>query len=130
MKKLLSITAIAASIMLAGCFQTDAEKVSANITKAADSFEVMRSIVFYNGITNDYVAEVQGLCSVTATAAQFYVVCKEGPNEYKRHNLGLSDNVTWFSIQLDSVDASTYRTRIIFKPQNLLFDIDFQPPTE
>lgn len=57
MKTLLTIAAIA---ILAGC-SSDADLASKNMSKAADQFEVNRRIVFYNGITGDYILTLEGL---------------------------------------------------------------------
>ena len=54
------------------------------------------------------------------------MTCKVGPQEYKKHFLRLSDNVTYLAEQLDSADVSTYHHRITFKPQAMLPDIDFR----
>jgi hypothetical protein len=54
------------------------------------------------------------------------VTCKIGPKAYKKHYLGLSDNVTFFAEQLETQDASVYHYRVIFKPQTIIPDIDFR----
>ena len=51
MKKILGF--IFMCLFVVGC--DDAIVVSQNISKAADNFEVTRRIVFYNGITGDYM---------------------------------------------------------------------------
>jgi hypothetical protein len=57
------------------------------------------------------------------------VTCKTGPTSYKKHFLGLSDNVTFFAEQMESVKASAYHYRVIFKPQAIIPDIDFRGST-
>ena len=54
------------------------------------------------------------------------VTCKTGPTAFKKHFLGLSDNVTFFAEQLESKDVSVYHYRVIFKPQTIIPDIDFR----
>jgi len=49
--------------------------------------------------------------------------------QYKKHFLGISDNVTYFAEQLASRDVSTFHYRVIFKPQTILPDIDFRGST-
>ena len=119
-KLLLLVLAIA---VLAGC-DTDANIASRNLSKAADMFEINRRIVFYNGITDTYMLTVEGRCSVELSSDVLRVTCKTGPNEFKKHYLGLSDNVTYFSEQLQAVDVSTYRYKVIFKPSVIIPDID------
>jgi len=122
----ISIPLIALAIGVSAC--SDADIASQNISKAADMFEINRRVVFYNGITGDYILSVEGLCSLgnNDKAREVTITCKTGPKAFKKHFLGLSDNVTFFAEQLETVDVSTYHYRVIFKPQTILPDIDFR----
>lgn len=124
MKRLLLI---AATAILAGC-QPDAEIASQNLSKAADMFEINRRVVFYNGITDAYMLTIEGLCSIKADGAdkQLEVTCKTGPSQFKKHFLGLSDNVTYIAEQLEPAEASVFHYRVIFKPQAIVPDVDFR----
>src|SRR5688500_664865 len=95
-KKLLGIAIMA--LVFVGC-QRDADVVSHNISYEADNFKVNRRVVFYNGITGDYILTIEGLCSLgnNDTGGKLSVTCKVGHSEYKKHFLGLSDNVTFFA---------------------------------
>jgi hypothetical protein len=122
MKKLL--TALALATLAAGC--SDADVASANLSKAADQFEVRRRIVFYNGITNDYMLTIEGLCSLgnRDKSREISVTCKTGQREYKKHFLGLSDNMTFVVEQVEPFAASPYQYRVVFKPAALVPDIE------
>lgn len=120
MKKIITIAA-AASLALTAC-ATDADVASENLSKAADQFEIQRRIVFLNGITDTYMLTIEGLCSITDEVNQLEVTCKVGEDEYKKHFLGLSDNVSYFVEQTDSADVSTDRYRVVFKPSTLIPD--------
>lgn len=114
-----------ALLALAGC-EDDAKVASRNLSKAADNFEIARRVVFYNGVTNDYMLEIQGRCSIDngLTAKSITVTCKTGPAEFKKHLLGLSDNVTYFVEQMKPIDASVNFYRVTFKPSVILPDIN------
>ena len=118
---------VAATAVLSGC-EDDAQIASRNVSKAADNFEVNRRIVFYNGITDKYMLTIEGACSIdTSTSGKtFTATCKTGPNAYKKHFLGLSDNVTFVAEQMGAVDASAYHYSVTFKPQAILPDFDFR----
>jgi hypothetical protein len=76
--------------------------------------------VFYNSITNTYMLEITGRCSIKPgnnTAGEIAVICKIGPNAYKKHYLAQSDNVTYFMEQVDSADVNSYSYEVIFNPQ-------------
>ena len=126
MRKL--ILALAAVATLAACKDDDAKVASANLTKAADNFEVSRRVVFYNGITDSYILTVEGLCSMDLNSAgtAFNVICKTGPREYKRHTLVLADNTSAFVEQLNPAEVSAYHYRVTFKPQSIIPDVDFR----
>lgn len=126
MRKLAIAALAGASILaLAGC-QDDAHVASYNISKAADNFEIDRRIVFYNGITDTYMLTIEGRCSIEDQTTQLEVTCKIGRDAYKKHFLGLSDNVTYFAEQLETADVSVFHHRVTFKPQEILPDIDFR----
>jgi len=108
----------AALVLLAGLTAcSDADVASRNLSREADNFQVPRRIVFYNGITNEYILEVQGFCSLGNydEPGQLSVTCKVGDG-YKKHFLGLSDNVTYFAEQLESKGVSTNFYQVNFKP--------------
>ena len=113
--------------LVSGCHSA-ADVASSNLSKAADSFEVTRRIVFYNGITGEYMLTVEGLCSLGNwdKAKELSITCKVGPDSYKKHFLGLSDNVTYFVEQMEPSKASVYHYRVIFKPSTILPNIDMQ----
>lgn len=113
---------------LAGC-ASNAEIASQNLSVAADNFEVQRMIVGVNGITGEVLFSVEGRCSIERDG-DLVVTCKHGDNDFRKHYLGLSDNVTFISTQLDPVDVSEFHTRIVFKPANIIPDIDLITPSE
>ncbi len=123
--KLKTLCMLSCLVALAGC-DTDASIASRNLSKAADMMEISRRVVFYNGITGDYMLSLEGRCSITVDAAgrKLDVTCKTGENAFKKHFLGLSDNVTYFVEQLDAADVSTYHYRVIFKPDVIVPDIN------
>jgi hypothetical protein len=116
-----------AALVVAGC-SSDADVASRNVSKAADNFEVARRIIFYNGITNDYMLSIEGYCSLgnNDKAGYLSVTCKTAPGVYKKHFLGLSDNVTFFVEQLEAKNVSTSFYRVIFKPSTIIPDIELR----
>lgn len=125
MKRVLSALGIVGvALSLGAC--TDAEMASQNISKAADYFEINRRIIFYNGITDNYMLTIEGRCSIKKDNMdnQLEVTCKTSPTEYKKHFLGISDNVTYFVEQLEYANVSTYQYRVVFKPSAIVPDIE------
>ncbi len=125
MRNFLFISAAAACLGLSAC-ANDASVVSSNLSQAADNFQIARRIVFYNGVTGEYMLTIEGLCSQEQSERKLAVTCKTGPNEYKKHFLGLSDNVTYFSEQMESAKASTYFYKVTFKPTSIVPDVNLR----
>ena len=125
MMKLL-VVGLMCSFTFAGCSR-DAQVASKNLSYAADNFQLDRRIVFYNGITGDYILTIEGKCSFDPVGERKVdVTCKTGEKEFKKHSLGISDNVTYFSEQLTSMGVSTYHYKVAFKPQSIISDIDLK----
>lgn len=116
-----------AMLSLAGC-DREADVASRNLSRSADSFEVMRRIVFYNGITGDYILQIEGLCSLGNydSKGKLSVTCKTGNGLYKKHFLGLSDNVTFFAEQIDAHSVSQNHYKVIFRPLTIVPDVEIK----
>jgi len=128
MKKIL-LALILAATFIVGCARA-ADVASQNLSAAADNFEIVRRIVFYNGITSEYILTIEGLCSLGNydAAGELSVTCQTGPNSYKKHFLGLSDNVTYFAEQIDGAPADPYHYRVIFRPTTIIPDVELDLP--
>jgi hypothetical protein len=121
--KLKLLTALALICTLAAC--SEADVASSNLSKAADNFDVNRRIVFYNGITDAYILKIEGLCSKgnNETSKQVTITCKTGPGVYKKHFMGLSDNVTYIIEQMEPLPVGTNHYVVNFKPSAILPDV-------
>lgn len=127
MKKLYSfLVAGLIALNLTAC--DDSEVATRNLIKAADNFEVNRRIVFYNGITDTYMLEIEGRCSIDLNQnnTAFNVICDVGNGNYKRHTLVLSDNVTAFVEQIEPNKVSKNFYRVTFKPSTIIPNIDIR----
>ena len=123
-KKAIALALAGVAVLgLAGC-ASDADTVSYNLSQDAEQFKVERRVVFFNGITDQYLLTIEGRCSIetanSAAAGSLEVTCKLGPDEYKKHFLGLSDNVSYFVEQLEAIDSDEYHYKVIFKPESII----------
>lgn len=128
MKKTIAVAALIVALLgtTASACSDDADVASENLSKAADNFEIVRRIVFYNGITGNYMLVIEGRCSIKDEGNQLEVTCKTGKDAYKKHFLGLSDNVTYFAEQIDAANVSVDHYRVSFKPEAIIPDIQKQ----
>lgn len=129
-KKLVALFSAAFAVILtltaAGCDNSQAENASKNASTAADNFEVQRKIVGINTRNMEYVFFVEGRCSIERSN-DLVVMCKHGENDYRKHYLGLpqgASDVIWVATQLEGIDVSVYKTRIILKPEGIIPEVE------
>jgi hypothetical protein len=128
-KRGLASLATAFALAVAGCSAADV--ASNNISQDSDNFRVQRRVVFVNGITDQYLLEIEGLCSIKDSKddnskGQLEVTCKVGDSQYKKHFLGLSDNVTYVVEQLEPSTEDVYHYKVVFRPETILPDISVE----
>ena len=114
-------------VFVTGCV-SQADTVSKNLSTAAEEVEISRRMVLFTGITDNYLLSIEGRCSIEVDAAdnQLEVTCKVGKDAFEKHFLGLSDNVSYLVEQLKPVDANEFRTRVVFRPETILPDVDLK----
>lgn len=114
------ITAFAAALVLsitfAGCNQ--AERVSYNLSKEADNFNDIRQVTVINCIEGDILFQMTGKMSITADTSdnQLEIIVEDENVEYKKHFIGLSNNVTYVVEDITSEDVSNYKYTFNFNP--------------
>ena len=127
MKKFLTIIlCLVLVISMVGCRQAD--KVSYNLSKQADTFNEVRQITVINCLQGDTIFQMTGKMSITADTEdnQLEVVVEDENGEYKKHFIGLSDNVTYVIEDITSKDVSNYRYTLNFNPKMwILTDVDY-----
>jgi hypothetical protein len=122
-KKIVALVLVMFSLAGLSACTSDADVVSENISKDADNFKINRRIIFYNGITGEYMLQIEGFCSVDpGDANRMSVTCKLGEDNYKKHFLGKSDNVTWFAEQISAANVSKDHYKVVFKPSTIIPD--------
>lgn len=118
MKKFTAIVVTAISILtLTGC--TEAEKVSYNLSQEADNFNDIRQITVINCLQGDVLFQMTGKMSITADVNdnQLEVVVEDENGEYKKHFIGLSDNVTYVVEDITAGDVEKYKYTLNFNPK-------------
>jgi len=119
------VAMLLAAVSLAAC-ANNSEAVSHNLSQDADNFKVHRRVVFFNGITDKYLLSIEGYCSITDESNQLEVTCKIGEDTYKKHFLGLSDNVSYFVEQLEPIESDPYHYKVVFKPETIVPDVELR----
>lgn len=130
-KKVLAtaITAAAAVAGLSAC-SSSADVVSHNLSKEADQFKVWRQVVLYNGITDKYIVEIDGYCSLgnNDPRDKISVTCKVDNNDntdsYVKDIYTRSDNTIVISHQVKAIHVNPNRYKVVLKPETVIPDID------
>lgn len=122
MKKIKFISVISAAILatvvLTGC-ETEAQRVSYNLSQQADNFNIVRQLTVINCIEGDVLFQMTGKMSITAdTADNQLEIIVEDDGTYVKHFVGLSDNVTYVveDLNLGANDVNKYKYTLNFNP--------------
>lgn len=107
------------TICLSGCtLQTEADKVSYNLSMEADNFNDIRQITVINCITGDILFQMTGKMSIETDTEdnKLDVIVEDENGLYHKHFIGLSDNVTYVIEDITSQNVSKYRYTLNFNP--------------
>ena len=119
MKKLISaaIITIALALTLTGC--TEAERVSHNLSQEADNFNVVRQLTVINCLQGDVLFQMTGKMSITADREdnQLEILVEDEDGTYKKHFVGLSDNVTYVIEDVSTNNVDKYKYTLNFNPK-------------
>lgn len=118
-KKILTLMmTMVMALALAGC-GTEASKVSYNLSQQADNFNDVRQVTVINCLQGDVLFQMTGKMSITADTAdnQLEIVVENENGEYKKHFIGLSDNVTYVVEDVTSGDVNKYKYTLNFNPK-------------
>ncbi len=112
-------------LTLSNC--SDADIARNNLEREEQNFQVYRRVVFYNGITNQYILTIEGYLAIIKDAdGDIVVTVKTEDGAYMKHYLGLSNNVTYFSEALQPRYVSDKRYKVLFKPSVLVPTIELK----
>lgn len=125
-KIVLLLTALMVGGIFTGC-QTQAEKVSYNLSLEADNFNDVRQITVINCLQGDVLFQMTGKISIEADTEdnQLEIIVEDENGNYKKHFIGLSDNVTYVVEDITSDDVSNYRYTLNFNP-NMWIPVDVE----
>lgn len=117
----LSILALLVIVLLCSC--TEADKVSYNLSQQADNFNDVRQITVINCIQGDVLFQMSGRMSIQPDPEenQLEVIVEYEKGLYKKHFIGLSDNVTYVVEDLEVDDVDRYSYMLNFNPKMWLF---------
>lgn len=113
-------------IVLVGLFGlvacTEADKVSSNVSKEADNFNVVRRLTVLNTRTHKPMFELIGTFSIRVDHGdnQLEVVCETGKDEYKKHFIGLNDETVYVIEDTGGAKVNKYKYEVNFLPESII----------
>ena len=121
-KKVLSaiIVGLLLGTGLVGC--TEANTVSTNISREADNFNVTRRLVVINGRTDTIIFSLVGNFSITLDQEdnQLEVIAEVRDGVYRKHFIGLSDEIMYFVEDVGNNEVSKYGYEVEFIPEQVI----------
>ena len=113
------LSVLLTATVLTGC-ETEAQRVSYNLSQQADNFNVVRQLTVINCIEGDVLFQMTGKMSITAdTADNQLEIIVEDNGTYVKHFVGLSDNVTYVveDLNLGANEVNKYKYTLNFNPK-------------
>lgn len=101
---------------LAGC--TEADRVSYNVSKEADNFNVMRRVMVVNTRTDTPLLEVIGRLSVNTTDGDINIIIEVDKGVYKKHFVSMNQYTVYVVEDLNGVNVSPYHYEINVLPKS------------
>ena len=105
------------ALFTGGC--TEANKVSQNIAKEADNFNVYRRVVIINTRTDKPEFEIIGKMSLSIGTNRIDCIVEEDGRYYK-HIINLTQNNMYVVEDLGGSDVSKYKYEINYIPESII----------
>lgn len=135
MKKISKRTKVLALVIIITCISTlfigctESSRVDYNITEEAENFNVYRRVTVINCIKGDTLFEIEGRMNIEADTMdnQLELIVEVEDGKYKKHFVGLSDNVTYTVEDISGSEVSKYHYEINYNPNMWIpFTLDYK----
>lgn len=117
-KVIICMVAVVMLFTLTACEERQADMVSYNLSLEADNFNNVRQITVINCLQGDILFQMTGKMSIEADMVdeQLEVIVETENGTYKKHFIGLSDNVTYVVEDITEGNVDKYNYTINFNP--------------
>lgn len=110
------MVALTAVIGVTGC--TESSKVSYNVSKEADNFNVVRRITVFNIRTDKVLLQMTGTFALqNSSENELEVICELPGEKYQKHYIYLNDWTTYIIEDLDESQVDKYSYELNFLPE-------------
>lgn len=116
-KKLITGLMVLASVVtLAACREKD--RVSYNVSKEADSFNVRRKVTIINIRTDKIEFTAEGLLSVDYDEDTIDIIMQVGEDSYRKHIVEIADENMFIVEDLGKTKVNKYKYEIEYMPES------------
>lgn len=121
MKKIISVVLmlVFVTVLFAGC-QREANRVSYNLSKEADQFNVTRRVTVYNTRSDKIFLEIIGNLSVQRSSGDVDIIVEVGPGQYKKHFVSLNSWTTYVVEDVSGAFVDKYHYEVNFLPEMIV----------
>lgn len=120
-KKLFALAIVAFSaVSMVSCSKAD--RVSHNLSREADELNITRRVTVINGITNQIIFQATGQMSIeyVEERKQLNIIALGENGEYKKHIVGISDNVSYMVEDITGMKGVDTKYRLYFNPDMIV----------
>lgn len=122
MKKriLMALVLVAMVFLLVGC-DSQANRVSANLSKEADNFNVTRRLAVINARTDKPIFEMVGNFSIGNNVNnELVVTVQTGPDTYKKHYVYLNEWTLYVVEDVSGANVDPFHYEVNFLPEMIV----------
>jgi hypothetical protein len=98
----------------------EAERVSYNMSKEADQFNVTRRVAVYNTRTDKPLLEIIGNLSVQKSSGDIDIIVEVAPGQYKKHFINLNGWTTYVVEDVSGAYVDKYHYEVNFMPEMIV----------
>ena len=122
MKKIFVILMSVLLMALTGCEDREATKVSYNISKQADNFNVVRRLTVINTRSDKCILQMTGKISIEDQHDGIAVLVELDRDKgiYQKHYIYMNENTMYTVEDVSGVEVSRYAYEMEFMPQTLV----------
>ena len=105
-------------VLMVGC-ETEADRVSYNLSQEADNFNVVRQLTVINCLQGDVLFQMTGKMSIKPDMKenQLEIIVENEDGTHTKHFVGLSDNVTYVVEQISGEYVNKYKYTLVYNPK-------------
>lgn len=117
-RKLSVIALLMATIIVLGACARQSDRVSHNVSREADEFNVVRRVAVLNMRSDEIVFEVVGHIAIeTGDSERLVVMAKTDQDTYKKHYINLNEWNMYVVEDLHGADVNNYRYEVHYTPE-------------